>query len=218
MIHAARFAGPDAWSLITALGDTAVLLPGIGLATLWLAVPATTRDLAVRWLVSTAVVAALVCATKIAFMGWLVSLPGADFTGISGHTAMAMMVWPSLGALAGGRGGRAWQRAGTLLGAVLGLAIGWSRYVLHAHSLVEVVSGWVLGGAACAAFLWRYRTRWVLPERLYLAVLSMALVLPWVYGDRFPSQQLLEAAVRHWSGHPAYTRADLLRARHLGRG
>ena len=201
------------WRAITALGDSAVLLPCIALITLWLAIPVATRWLAWRWLWVALAVMGLVAVSKLAFMGWLVSLPTLDFTGLSGHSTMAALVWPSLGALLWRRHNARWQALGMLLGLALALAIAWSRLVLHDHSVSEVVLGVLLGAGTSLAFVYRYWARWKLPERVLVAALSMLLVLPLVYGDRFPSQGLLKLTARALSGHPAYRRQDLQRSR-----
>jgi len=199
----------NGWLAITALGDSAVLLPCIVLITLWLAIPAATRWLAWRWLALVLVVIGLVALSKLAFMGWMVTLPDVDFTGVSGHSALAMLVWPALASLVGMRRGLLFQAIGVLLGVALALAVGWSRVVLHAHSPIEVVLGLLLGAVAVLSFLWGYRHVWRLPERGYVAVLSLVLVLPFVYGHRFPSVTVLSDVASYLSGHPAYTRHDL---------
>lgn len=201
------------WVHLTALGDSALILPCIVLIALWLATPSVTRGLAWRWLLLASGVMAVVAASKLAFMGWLISLPGLDFTGFSGHSAAAAVVWPALGALLGARRNSRWQLLGLLLGCALALMIGISRLAIHAHSPSEVVLGLLLGGVATLGFLWKYRSGWCLPERLYVAVLSMLLVLPLAWGHRFPSQPILKHLASELGGHPAYTRRDLHRAR-----
>ena len=201
------------WLHVTSLGDSAVMLPCIALVVLWLAIPRATRRLAWQWLVWVAAVVLVVCATKLAFMGWLVSLPGLDFTGLSGHSALAMMVWPALGGLAGRRHGPRMQAMGVFLGVAIAALVGWSRLVLHAHSPSEVVLAWLLSTTASLAFLWRHRRAWCLPERTYVAVLSMLVVLPFVYGHRFPSQAMLGGVARQMTGHRPYKRRDLRRFR-----
>lgn len=218
MLGTALITSRGLWSSITALGDSAVLLPCVALVVLWLAIPSTTRRLALYWFLCVLTVAAVVCASKLAFMGWMISLPGSDFTGLSGHTTLSMMLWPALGALVGRRHSVSGQGMGVLLGLLLGIAIGWSRWVLHAHSMIEIVLAWVFGGGVSVGFLWHQRARWCLPERSYVAILSLALVLPFVYGDRFPSQAILGDIAKHLSGHPPYTRVDLIRFRHAQAG
>jgi len=199
----------QAWLDVTALGDSAVLLPCIALVALWLALPKPTRYLARRWLALVLVVIGLVALSKLAFMGWMVTLPSLDFTGISGHSALAMLVWPALAGLVGMRRGLLFQAIGVLLGVALALTVGWSRLVLRAHSPSEVVLGLLLGALAVLSFLWGHRHVWRLPERGYVALLSLVLVLPLVYGHRFPSVSLLSDVASYLSGHPAYTRHDL---------
>jgi membrane-associated phospholipid phosphatase len=198
---------------ITALGDSAILLPCIALVALWLVIPKSTRWLAWRWLALVLGVLALVAASKLAFMGWMVTLPGLDFTGASGHSALAMLVWPALAGLVGKRRGALLQAMGVLLGILLALAVGWSRLALHAHSPSEVLLGLLLGGLATLTFLWTHRAVWRLPERSYVAALSLLLIVPPLYGERFPSVSLLSGVASHLSGHAAYTRQDL----HLSR-
>jgi hypothetical protein len=80
-----------------------------------------------------------------------------------------------------------------MAGLLLAAAIAWSRVMLDAHSISEVVLGWSLGALASVAWMARYGAHWKLPLRVYpvLLLLSLLLVLPWVYGRRFPSQALL---------------------------
>ena len=202
------------WMQVTALGDSAVLMPCIALIALWLLIPTQTRYLAWRWLGLVLLVAGVVVATKLAFMVWLLSLPGLDFTGLSGHSALAMLVWPALGALVGRRRGVRMQTLGAALGIALALLVGVSRVLVHAHSTSEAVLGLLLGAAAVIPFLWIQGDVWRLPERGYVAVLSLLLVLPLVYGHRFPSTPLLKDIAAWMSGHPAHTRHDLHVSRH----
>lgn len=201
------------WVAVTNLGDSAVMLPCIALVALWLAIPEASRGLALRWLLLTLGVMGVVAASKLAFMGWLVSLPGLDFIGLSGHCAIAAVVWPGLGGLLGGRRSARWQGIGVGLGALVALAVSASRLAIHAHSVSETVLGTLLGGVGGAIFLIRYRAGWRLPERVYVALLSLLLVLPLVYGHRFPSEPLLAHLARQLSGHAAYQRHDLHRFR-----
>jgi membrane-associated phospholipid phosphatase len=201
------------WLHITALGDNAVSLPCIVLIALWLAPSVATRGLAWRWQQFARGVITLVASSNLAFIGRKVSVPGLDFTGLSGHSAAAAVVWPALGALWGGRRGPRWQTLGALMGWMLALAVGVSRLALHAHSMSEVVLGLLLGSVGTWCFLWRYRVRWRLPEQTYVALFSLLLVLPLVYGHRFPSQSLLSHAASALSEHPVYTRHDLHQSR-----
>jgi membrane-associated phospholipid phosphatase len=137
------------WETITNLGAAGLMLPILALvcAGLWRTGQAIA---AVRWLVFIALGAALVLATKIAFLSFGIGNAALDFTGISGHATLATAVLPVwLGwLLVWGR--RRTVRVGLLLGLVLGALVAWSRVYLGAHSPSESVMGWLLGaGIAC---------------------------------------------------------------------
>jgi membrane-associated phospholipid phosphatase len=203
--------GLQAWVRVTALGDSAVTLPCIGLIALWLLLSALTRGLVWRWLLLVAGMSAAVAISKLAFMVWGMSLPGLDFTGLSGHAAMAALVWPALLGLLAGRGGRAWRLCGALLGALLAAAVAWSRVALHAHSVSEAVLGYALGIAFALWLLWRHGREWRLAWSPLLALLPLLLVLPFVYGRHFPTQDILVTIARHMADGPLHTRQELHR-------
>ncbi|MEP7186437.1 MAG: phosphatase PAP2 family protein [Rhodanobacter sp.] len=197
------------WVDVTALGDSAVILPCVCVIALWLLLSVSTRGLVWRWLLLVAAVAGLVIASKLGFMVWGLSLPGLQFTGLSGHTAMAAVMWPALFALLAGRAGGAWRGCGAALGVLLAAAIAWSRVVLHAHSVSEVVLGGTIGVAFALWFLWRYGPQWRLPWSPLIALLPLLLVLPFVYGRRFPTQDILVTVAKHMVDGPLHTRQEL---------
>lgn len=197
------------WMHVTALGDSAVTLPCIGLIALWLLLSASTRGLAWHWMLLVAGVGAAVAASKLAFMMWGVGLSGLDFTGLSGHAAMSALVWPALLGLLAGRGGWVWRLCGTGLGVLLAAAVAWSRVILHAHSVSEVVLGFALGAAFALWLLWRHGREWRLAWSPLLALLPLLLVLPFVYGRHFPSQDILTTIARHMADGPLHTRREL---------
>lgn len=199
----------QAWTYITALGDSAVVLPCAVLIGLWLLILPRTRYLAWRWTMIVLAVVLMVVASKLAFMCWLITLPRLDFTGLSGHTAMAVMIWPAFGALLGGCRNAFAQVAGLVLGSLLALIVGLSRIILHVHSISEVTFGALISGITTFAFLWSHRAVWCLSEKFAVAGLSLLLVMPLVYRYQVPSEILLARAAYYMSGHPAYTRLDL---------
>ncbi|MDQ6648249.1 MAG: phosphatase PAP2 family protein [Pseudomonadota bacterium] len=201
----------DLWIQGTALGDSAVIIPCVCVVTLWLSMSVSTRGLVWRWLLLVAAVAALVIVSKLAFMMWGLSLPGLNFTGLSGHSAMAAMLWPSLFALLVGRGGAVWRAWGAALGILLAAAIAWSRVVLHEHSVSEAVLGGTIGAALTLWFLWRHGSQWRLPWSPWIALLPLLLILPFVYGRRFPSQSILVSVAKHLVEGPVHTRQESLR-------
>jgi len=195
------------WTFITAFGDSAVLLPCAAVMLLWLCISPNTRGLAWRWCALFISVAGLVVATKLAFMAWGWGIRRLDFIGISGHSAMAALVWPALFALACGGASRRWRSVAVAGSLLLALLIAVSRLMLHVHSVAEVVSGYFVGAAAALLFLCRYGDRWRLHRRGWLLVISVALVLPFVYGHRFPTEQMLRFAAQQLSlANTVYTR------------
>lgn len=199
------------WLQVTALGDSSVILPCMGLMALWLLFDACTHALAWRWLVLAAGVAMLVITSKLVFMVWGVSLPGLDFTGLSGHAAMAALVWPCLFALLAGKSGTGWRVGSAVLGLLLAAAVAWSRVVLHAHSVSEVVLGGLTGAACALWWLWRHGPAWRLPWSPLVALLPLLLILPFVYGRRFPSQDIVVTVAKHLADGPLHTRRELHR-------
>lgn len=197
------------WLNVTALGDSSVLLPCIALLALCLLASASTRVLAWYWMLAVAGAMALVIASKLAFMAWGVSLPGLDFTGLSGHTAMAALVWPALGGLLAARAGRWWQGFAVLSGMALALAVGCSRVALSAHSVSEVVLGYGVGAGFVSWLFRRHGREWRLPWSPFRVVLPMLAVLPLVYGHRFPSQDILRTVATHMTDGPLHTRHEL---------
>ncbi|MEW9624525.1 phosphatase PAP2 family protein [Rhodanobacter geophilus] len=179
------------WLHLTALGDSAVILPCVALMVAWLLVSRATRGLALGWLLAVCGVGGVVVGSKLLFMVWGIGLPGLDYTGLSGHSAMAALSWPTLLALLAGGARNGVRLLAVAVGMLLAAAIAWSRVALDAHSIPEIVLGWSLGALASAAWLaWSWRA-WKLPLRAWPLLLSLLLALPWVYGQRFPSQQLL---------------------------
>ncbi len=185
------------WHLLTALGDTGFTIPAMLLAAFWIA-GAGQRSLARRWLVLCAIAGALVALTKAVYMAWCISTPVLNFTGFSGHTTMAALLWPVLLTLVSqAMGGTpATLRHAACAGTALAVSVGISRLQLHVHSVSEVVGGLMLGLALSAAML-RH-----IPEGPPLAIdrrafaaglLALASCLALTPA---PSQQLLEGAVR----------------------
>lgn len=134
-----------AWWILTHLGASSLLLPALLLVLggLW---ESGARDAAKRYLLRLSIAVGITVVSKCLFFGWGIGIAALDFTGVSGHTLLATSIlpvllrgipWPALQA----RGG------GAALGGLLALVVGVSRVAVHAHSLSEVVAGWILGAA-----------------------------------------------------------------------
>ncbi len=134
-----------AWWVLTHLGASSLLLPALVLVLggLW---EAGARDAVRAYALRLVLAVAITVVSKCLFFGWGIGIAALDFTGVSGHTLLATSIlpvllrgipWPALQA----RGG------GAALGWALALVVGVSRVAVHAHSLSEVVAGWILGAA-----------------------------------------------------------------------
>lgn len=133
------------WWVITHMGASSLLLPAfvLVLGGMW---ESGARTVARAYLLRMLVAVTITVISKCLFFGWGIGIAALDFTGISGHTLLATSIlplllrgipWPALQA----RGG------GAAAGWALALAVGVSRVVVNAHSVSEVVVGWVLGAA-----------------------------------------------------------------------
>jgi len=132
-----------AWWVITHMGASSLLLPALVLVLggLW---ESGVRSVARNYLLRLVAAVTLTVISKCLFFGWGIGSAALDFTGISGHTLLATSIlpvllrglpWPALQA-------RGW---GAATGWALALAVGISRVMVNAHSVSEVVAGWVLG-------------------------------------------------------------------------
>ncbi|MCG1039076.1 MULTISPECIES: phosphatase PAP2 family protein [Burkholderiaceae] len=143
---------PTTWALITAFGGAGAMLPVAAAIALWLAVSHTWRS-ALAWSSFLAAGIALVLVTKVAFLGWGISIRSLDFTGISGHSMLASAVLPAAAFLST-RGAPVMLRLAVLAaGLIAGAAIGVSRVALDAHSVSEVVAGCALGAAVSLGWI-----------------------------------------------------------------
>ncbi|NBW50095.1 MAG: phosphatase PAP2 family protein [Betaproteobacteria bacterium] len=135
----------QAWWVITHMGASSLLLPALVLVLggLW---ESGARTVARTYFLRIALTITITVVSKCLFFGWGIGIAALDFTGISGHTLLATsilplllrgMPWPALQARSGGEA----------IGWALALAVGVSRVMVNAHSVSEVVAGWVLGAA-----------------------------------------------------------------------
>ncbi len=204
------------WPIVTHLGSAGLMLPVFAIVAggLWIS---RRRAALYTWLLALAGGAALVLASKLAFMGWGIGSAALDFTGISGHATLAASILPIwLGWLLAARGGR-FSILGLGLGLLLGTLVAISRVVLHAHSVSEALAGWLLGSAVALAAAralagplpW---SRWSL-----LALLPLSLSGHAATANYLPAYQWEEHIAIWLSGRATpYTRADLLRGRMEG--
>lgn len=203
------------WHGFTWLGDSGLLLPVAVLLPLVLLRTPSGRRTALEWCVAFGLGSVLIAASKLAFMGWGIGSARLNFTGFSGHTAIAASVWSMVFWVAmAGRSPRA-RTLAVVAGCALGACIGLSRLAIHAHSVSEVVAGLLLGVAIVLGFVFFGRLH--APPRLAWYAIAACLLAPLAFqvpGTPAPTHGLLEkVAVRLAGIERPYTRADLLRQR-----
>lgn len=136
---------PTYWDVITRFGEVQTLLPAALWVCLALLRSQATRVLAYRWLFWLALVTLLNAASKLAFIGWGVGVASWNFTGFSGHAMFSAAIYPLLLVTLVARRSPGWHRAALGLGLVLAAGVALSRVMVNAHSVSEVVLGWLLG-------------------------------------------------------------------------
>jgi membrane-associated phospholipid phosphatase len=189
------------WITITRLAGITVTAP-IALGIAAFLVLEGERRLALWWCLLFAAGLALVVATKIAFIGWGIGIHPLDFTGASGHAMRAMALAPVALYLILQNAPRHLRAAGVLTGFAFGMLIGISRIVLRAHTVSEVVAGWLLGAAVSIAFICiagSLQKTVFTPTRIAGGLLALFLLA--AFGRPFPTQYWLTKVSLYVSGH-----------------
>jgi membrane-associated phospholipid phosphatase len=189
------------WITITRLAGITVTAP-IALGIAAFLVIEGERRLALWWCLLFAAGLALVVATKIAFIGWGIGIHPLDFTGASGHAMRAMALAPVALYLILQNAPRHLRAAGVLTGFAFGMLIGISRIVLRAHTVSEVVAGWLLGAAVSIAFICiagSLQKTVFTPTRIAGGLLALFLLA--AFGRPFPTQYWLTKVSLYVSGH-----------------
>lgn len=160
---------------VSALGDTAFLLPLLACFCLYLAALrrfGLARDIAV----AAALGLGATVASKLVFRACGHEIEGSGLTSPSGHAAFAAIAYGAL-AYAAGIGRPRAVRAGLAVGAtLLVLAVGASRVRPHVHTATEVAAGLALGAAALALLLRRRAGRDARPIPLLPPLAGVALL------------------------------------------
>lgn len=199
------------WHFLTFFGDSMLLLPCAAIVFMILILSPTSRKPTWQWMLLFGGVGAVVCVSKLAFMGWGIGSRHWDFTGFSGHSALSASIWPVMLWLLCGRFSSPTRRTAVIVGYILAAAVGYSRLVIHAHSTSEVVTGLALGFIVSSTFL--LLQRGTQPPRLSYRKIAVTLALPIVLinsGTAAPTQGLLERiAVTIAPVEKPFVRADL---------
>lgn len=203
------------WQAFTWFGDSGFLLPTALLVALWLFVDTGSRAAAAQWVLLFGACGFVVMVSKLAFMGWGIGSAALNFTGFSGHTALATSVWPVLLWVTASRFSSRVRLLAAALGWCLAVGIGVSRLALEVHSNSEVVAGALLGTLVSATFL---RLQWKAPARpwgmRWLLLGVAALMAVFMHGRAAPTQGALQVIAAKIAGlERPFTRADLLRHR-----
>lgn len=202
------------WQWVSFFGDSTVLLPSAAAVFMVLFLRRPSRQIAWQWGLLFGITGAIVSASKLAFMGWGISIRELDFTGFSGHTALSTAFWPIFLWLLCTRGSIALRRTAMVMGYLLAGLVGYSRLAIHAHSPSEVIAGLLLGACGSALFLLLQRnsSRVIDVQLSWGGVLSL-IIIPVVLlniGTKAPTQSLLgEIAVKLGPLEKPFTRADM---------
>ncbi len=183
--------GSSLTRFITDAGDSGVLLPIalVGVATLWLF---HSRRLALLLLRSVVLAGAFIVALKLLFLScgshWQ---PG--LTSPSGHACLSAVVYGTLGTVVAAGRPPAVRAAVALVVIAWVAVIALSRVYLGVHTMIEVLVGLAVGGAAQLWFAWSYAR--MKPLRIDLKVFSVALTATVLvaFGVRLP----VESVIRH---------------------
>lgn len=188
------------WHPITFVGDSLITLPAAAAIVLWLLSAGAWR-MAFYWCLLFGGGCFVVVASKIAFIGWGLGLPGLDFTGVSGHAMRACAILPVVAWLLLRQVSPAQRKAGMALAVALATLISVSRLVLHFHSLSEVVTGIGLGMLVAIAFIKRFEHSPGLRLQRWVVGLTMLGLIPSTYAEPAPTQRWMTHVALYLSGH-----------------
>lgn len=189
------------WTEVTRFGDiTVTSVIALALAA-WLFVEDEKR-LALWWSILFGTGLGIVVATKMAFIGWGIGIRALDFAGFSGHAMRTTAVIPVLLYLVVQRASFPMRAIAVLLGLAFGALVGISRVVVHAHTVSEVVTGWMLGATVSLAFIRIAAAS--LSKHVFKPVriaMSLLILLPAPYVHPSPTQKWLTEITLYVTGH-----------------
>lgn len=199
------------WRTLTWFGDSIILIPLAVIIALIMPWKNDDRRAVWLWILAFCLAGAIVSLSKIAFMGFGFGSVRFNFTGFSGHSALASTLWPVMFWLLSASVASFWRKMFIAVGYMVPLLIGCSRLMLNAHSDSEVISGLVLGYSISTAFLFSQRRSRL--QALSALQLSVALLVPLLImanGHIAPTQRLLAQFSASFAGlQKSWTRADL---------
>ena len=201
------------WRTLTYFGDSMLLIPTAVIIALVLPWKSSSQRTVWYWLLAFGLAGLLVSLSKIMFLGFGIGSARFNFTGFSGHSAMSSTLWPVMMWLISGRWSTFWRAVTIAIGYAIPLMVGFSRLVIHAHSVSEVLAGLLLGFTLSSAFLISQR-RTVLKgfSALQVGVAFLVPLLLMGHGRVATTQQFLERlSVKLAVLEKPFKRADLFR-------
>lgn len=199
------------WRTLTYFGDSMLLIPTAVIIALVLPWKSSSQRTVWYWLLAFGLAGLLVSLSKIMFLGFGIGSARFNFTGFSGHSAMSSTLWPVMMWLISGRWSTFWRAVTIAIGYAIPLMVGFSRLVIHAHSVSEVLAGLLLGFTLSSAFLISQR-RTVLKgfSALQVGVAFLVPLLLMGHGRVATTQQFLERLSVKLAGlEKPFKRADL---------
>jgi membrane-associated phospholipid phosphatase len=177
------------WNALSNVGDAALTLPIAAACAIWLGLSG--ARMAARWLLLLGIGMALVGVTKILYAGCGIEISSIGFRMVSGHTTLSTAVWTVAIALlfrcAGGN-----VRVGVLVGLLVGALTATARVFDEAHTVVEVVAGWMLGASVAVLFVRAFVRSEIRLFRPRVAAFCLLLVATVAYGRHAPIQDMIE--------------------------
>ena len=201
------------WRTLTYFGDSMLLIPTAVIIALVLPWKSSSQRTVWYWLLAFGLAGLLVSLSKIMFLGFGIGSARFNFTGFSGHSAMSSTLWPVMMWLISGRWSTFWRAVTIAIGYAIPLMVGFSRLVIHAHSVSEVLAGLLLGFTLSSAFLISQRCT-VLKgfSALQVGVAFLVPLLLMGHGRVATTQQFLERLSVKLAGlEKPFKRADLFR-------
>lgn len=201
------------WRTLTYFGDSMLLIPTAVIIALVLPWKSSSQRTVWYWLLAFGLAGLLVSLSKIMFLGFGIGSARFNFTGFSGHSAMSSTLWPVMMWLISGRWSTFWRAVTIAIGYAIPLMVGFSRLVIHAHSVSEVLAGLLLGFTLSSAFLISQR-RTVLKgfSALQVGIAFLVPLLLMGHGRVATTQQFLERLSVKLAGlEKPFKRADLFR-------
>jgi undecaprenyl-diphosphatase len=176
-------------STLTDCGDLAVILPLVVVIEIWLL--AMRRPAAALWWVCA--VGLCMGGTAILKIYFYICPPVNDLRSPSGHTSVSVLVYGTL-TLAIAMEIRGWRRYLILgLGSCFVLAIAISRVLVQAHSVLEVITGLMIGAGALTLYTHAYRRNRPSGRSLRPLIATSAVLMILLNGQELHAEDFLHS-------------------------